>query len=614
MKCEQTVCESHRLRLKTLMRLGVRNVLRVFFYRVALKLRIHPVLWISAEKTSGPYFAPSGSQAAMPAATEHWHKEAEYFSCHHFPLRDLPDWYANPFLPGARADSKNPWWLIADFNGAVGDIKAVWEASRFSWAVAMAQRAAKGDASELVRLNAWTQDWVDRNPPYRGANWKCGQEASIRAMHLAAAALILDQLEKPPAALLALIKLHLRRIAPTMGYALGQQNNHGTSEAAALFIGGSWLAAQGDAQGEGWQRKGRGWLEERASALIDGDGTFSQYSVNYHRLMLDTFSLAEVWRRSLRLPSFSQQTYERMAAATRWLQQFTDQQTGHAPNVGANDGALLLPLTSCAYQDFRPSLQLASALFCNARGIADAGPWNDALAWLGVDLPRELLPDPAIAIFRHGGFCILRKGAAVAFLRFPAFQFRPSQSDFLHVDLWVAGKNILCDAGSYSYADDAAVQYYSGVASHNTVQFGSRDQMPRLGRFLFGEWPSAVCVPELKEDGEAASIAFFYTDWHGACHERRLVLSENSLVCTDRLSGSKENAVLRWRLPRAWWTLSGSNVSTETLSLRVEGQEAGVQLAIADGCKSLHYLQEEAVSVLEARTPVPNTVTTHIRF
>ena len=38
-------------------------------------------------------------------------------------------------------------------------------------------------------------------------------------------------------------------------------------------------------------------LARRSSAqLIGRDGSFSQYSLNYHRLMLDTFCIVEIWR------------------------------------------------------------------------------------------------------------------------------------------------------------------------------------------------------------------------------------------------------------------------------------------------------------------------------
>jgi hypothetical protein len=43
----------------------------------------------------------------------------------------------------------------------------------------MAQRIASGDVNELDRLNNWLQDWIIKNPPYMGVNWKCGQKAFL---------------------------------------------------------------------------------------------------------------------------------------------------------------------------------------------------------------------------------------------------------------------------------------------------------------------------------------------------------------------------------------------------------------------------------------------------
>ena len=185
-----------------------------------------------------------------------------------------------------------PWWKIPDFDPNVGDIKLIWEVSRFDFLIPMAQRSSIGKSGEIERLNEWLSDWNLNNPPYLGINWKCGQEASIRVIHLIAAAWILEQEESPELALDTFIRIHLQRIFPTLGYAIGQANNHGTSEAAALFVGGNFIGGE---YGSKLSKIGRRLLENRASLLIAKDGTFSQYSVVYHRLMLDTYSFAEAW-------------------------------------------------------------------------------------------------------------------------------------------------------------------------------------------------------------------------------------------------------------------------------------------------------------------------------
>jgi len=128
----------------------------------------------------------------------------------HAPPQWLAGCLSNKVVEGADRD----WWRIPDFDPAVGDIKTVWEFSRFDWVLVCAQHAAKGDAIALRRLNDWLADWLQANPPYKGPNWKCGQEASIRVMHLAMATQIMGQVVGAAAGLLDLVDAHLQRIAP----------------------------------------------------------------------------------------------------------------------------------------------------------------------------------------------------------------------------------------------------------------------------------------------------------------------------------------------------------------------------------------------------------------
>lgn len=597
-------------RIRTFWALGPRNIARVMAYRFALRTGIHPVLRIGATAPDGPFFASPVRRAPVDAlAGENWRNNGSWFSVHDFPLGGPPDWHANPFRPEVRAEAELSWSRIPDFSADLGDIKTVWEASRFEWALAMAQRAALGEATELDRLNAWLADWSKSNPPYRGVNWKCGQEASIRVMHLAATALVLGQEKDPLPGLSALIAAHLARIAPTIGYAIGQANNHGTSEAAALFIGGSWL---GTPDGARYATIGRRWLEERAQSLIAPDGTFSQYSMVYHRVMLDTYALVEVWRRRLQLPSFSVALTDRLASATRWLEAMFDPITGDAPNLGANDGARLIPLADTPFRDFRPSLQLAAELFCSARAIAAEGPWDQPLIWLGQRKSTATLPAPASVTLDDGGFHLMRQGQAFALLRYPRFRFRPSQADALHLDLWVSGQNLLRDAGTYSYAS-AEGAWFAGTAAHNTVQFDGRDQMPRLGRFLFGAWLKAESVtPVACRDGTVTAAAGYCDNW-GARHHRAVVLSDHGLTCTDRLSGKARSAVLRWRLAPGEWRLTGDGVTNGSVTLRLSGPE-GMTLRLVQSYESRHYLEKTSIPVLEAKVDLPSAIVTEVAF
>jgi hypothetical protein len=602
--------------LRTARALGIPSIARVLLYRFGLRLGMHPVCHLRGVAPRGPFWqAPSAGAPAAPSVSW-WKTRGLLFGYREIPVTATPpDWLTNP-LSGVRfPDVARAWWEIPDFDPRVGDIKLIWELSRMDWLLALAQQARQGDSAALARMNDWLSDWCRCNPPYEGPNWKCGQEASIRVMHLAMATLLLGQVDATGGALRELVRLHLQRIAPTMSYAIGQDNNHGTSEAAALFIGGSWLERLGVREGARWARQGRRWLAERAQRLIAADGSFSQYSLNYHRVMLDTYSMAEVWRRHLGLPTFAQATLARLRAAQGWLYAMVDPTSGDGPNVGANDGAQLLRLADLPYRDFRPSVQLAGALFCGERAYAEHGSWDHPLLWLGLDPALPLAVRPASRQADDGGFAVLRRGPAMAMMRYPRFHFRPAQSDALHVDFWLGGENLLRDAGTYSYNTATQwLEYFGGPAGHNTVQFDDRAQMPRLGRFLLGDWLQTSRVEHLREEHACMRFGAAYRDRWGASHFRRVVLEERRLEVVDEIEEFANKAVLRWRLAPRAWILEGSVLRAGPLRLVVQSDVPIVRCQLVEGWESRHYLEKTALPVLEVEIAQAGTLVTELTW
>lgn len=604
--------------LRTAWALGLPSIVRVVVYRLALRLGVHPVQRLRGTSPLGPFFRsvePGLAPVDAPAMSS-WQDSALLFGRWTIAVRaEPPDWHADPLSGVRMPDAHRSWWRIPDFDPRVGDIKRIWEWSRLDWVLAWAQRVRQGDELTLARLNGWLADWCSRNPPYLGPNWKCGQEASIRVMHLAMAALVLGQAKRPEPALRELLRLHLRRIAPTLSYAVGQDNNHGTSEAAALFIGGSWLQAQGVPGSARWAAVGRRSLEERVAKLVAEDGSFSQYSLNYHRVLLDTCSMAEVWRRQLDLPAFSAQLQMRLKAAAQWMHNVTDPESGDGPNLGANDGARLLPLTDAAYRDYRSSLQMAMVLFAGQRAFAAPGPCDHALKWLGVPLPQEVAAPARSMLADAGGFAVLRRGPCMALLRYPRFRFRPSHADALHVDFWRDGSNLLRDAGSYSYNTEPQwLRYFGGAAGHNTVEFDDRDQMPRLGRFLFGEWVRTKTFEPLTEGVNGLQVAAGYRDRQGASHLRRVGLDEHGLHVQDEIDGFVRKAVLRWRLAPGPWRLDGCGATDGLHHVVVHGDMPIVRCELVEGWESRHYLEKTPLPVLEIEVHQPGTLSTNLRW
>lgn len=611
--------------IRTLSRLGWRNLVRAGMYRLLLKTHAHPACRLKGPQVEPPFFAKPTQLRNLPAS-KYWEDSARYFDNIEVPIANgKPNWFYKLASGKPISPSMLPWWKTGESDANLGDIKDIWDISRFNWVLALSQRAAQGDEKSLVTLNEWLTDWTASNPPYLGYNWKCGQEAAIRVMHLAMGALILRQTEAPLPGLCALVRTHLIRIRPTMSYAVAQDNNHGVCEAAGLFIGGAWLyTIERSTQARGWMEKGQRQLEERAARLIADDGGFSMYSVTYHREFLDAMSMAEVWRRTLNLPEFSEEYRIRAAATTQWLAECVHPDSGDAPNIGPNDGTRLLPLTDSGYRDFRPSVQLAAVLFCGARAYANLGHWDVPLQWLDILAPDTVLSHAKSRLSHDTGFAFLRSPAedAQVIVRFPHYRFRPGHADPLHLDFWLHGRNILCGPGSYCYnADSESQAYFPSVIAHNTVQFDDTEAMPRLGRFLFGDWLKTKELEPLQNDARSTHFGVGYAIRQKTGHHRQITLTDQTLNVTDVVSGFKEKAVLRWRLTSGHWNLSIEDSRVQVSSAEHPGVVLTVctqgkwhRCELVEGWESRHYLEKTPIPVLEFEVTKACTITTEVSW
>jgi hypothetical protein len=599
-------------------KIGLNNIARVVIYRLLISTRLHSACLLHSKVETGIFFNEESDRVLKSKIlhpTRAWVNTGNYFDCHPIQITfEPPNWFGRPISGLSDWPSGNPWWNPINQNKInESDIKEIWDLSRFHWVIAMAVRGANGDIVELKRLNRWLSDWVEKNPPYNGPNWRCGQEASIRVMHIAAAALALNKTALLNTVIKYFIIAHLKRISSTLSYAIAQDNNHGVLEAVGLFVGGEWLAKENnEPEFRIWADEGRMWIEERVSKLIAEDGSFSMYSVTYHREFLDALSFAEIWRRHLNLSCFSSGFMNSTARAALWLKSFTHELTGDAPNIGANDGTRLFQFTENNYRDFRPSVQTASVLFCGKKAY-DYGTWDILLQWFDILLPSDTLPCESSRQFDNGGFAILRgiKEDVQAFMRYPRFKFRPSQADLLHLDLWLGGVNILRDAGSFSYnTNGQLLNYFNGTSSHNTIQIDGHDQMPRLSQFLFGSWHSCKWINNVSSDQHGSYFGAAYSDDYGASHRRSIQLSHGQLDVCDELTGVKRSALLRWRFAPCQFKISISEyrVSVEFfykkfhLSMTIESSVPILRCEIVEGFESLHYNQKTPLPVFELET------------
>ena len=534
---------------------------------------------------------------------------------------------------------KAHWFPLAGGEGR--DIKWVWEPARFGWAFILG-RAYRATSDERYPAAFWrlANLFWKANPPGLGPHWASGQEAAVRLLSLVFARQVFGTASSSSPADLsrldASIAAHARRIPLTLIYARSQNNNHLLSEATGLYAAGVILAGWPEAAM--WRRLGWKWLNLGFQRQIRADGAYVQHSTNYHRLMLHLALWAHLLARmeGVRLP---EATLARLRAAVAWLGEQTDPLSGEMTNLGANDGAQILPLALARFQDVRPTLQAASLAFCG-QSLFPAGPWDETAAWLGVTLQTGTDFQPVIPGSRAGMRIDAPGSASWGSMRAVQFHERPSHADQLHIELWWRGVNLARDAGTYLYnAPPPWDNRLSGTGVHNTIRVDGKDQMLRAGRFLWLDWAQAG---KLRREADPAGGWERITVAHdgyqriGIQHQRTLA-REGSYrwVVTDRLFALGKAAVgrhhmeLHWLLPDWDWTLEGTTLTLKSpagpIVLHVANEEnnevemnlqvirAGAVVA-GEGIGDLHRgwvspiygLKEPAVSlVVKARAALP---------
>src|SRR5690625_1732266 len=128
--------DSFALKLRTAMNVGLGNIARVYLYRLGLRTRLHPAIRLQADIDGDHFFSSVSADATqgndMPRASSRWQEYATYFGSTLLPLNgNTPPWHRNPFVGGRVEQPGRPWWEIPDFDPTVGDIKTIWEPSRF---------------------------------------------------------------------------------------------------------------------------------------------------------------------------------------------------------------------------------------------------------------------------------------------------------------------------------------------------------------------------------------------------------------------------------------------------------------------------------------------------
>jgi hypothetical protein len=306
---------------------------------------------------------------------------------------------------------------------------------------------------------------------------------------------------------------------------------------------------------EVWKIKGKEWFEEEVAYQVYEDGTFLQYSMNYHRIVIQLLTWGIVLSEK-NGEKFSSTVYDRAEKSVKFLRTAMIDENGWLPNYGANDGALFFGLSSTHYRDYRPQIQALAA----ALGV-DAGVEStfEDQHWYGIDSvsKNSWKPDVGTHSFPLGGYYIIREPDTLTFIKCGRYKDRPSQADNLHLDIWYKGENVLTDAGSYKYnTDTETIRYFSGTRSHNTVMLGNHDQMLKGGRFIWYYWSQRLAAELISRKDSysfSGTVSAYKHVASGITHSRTITKMKDKPEwhITDKIAHKPSGIIINqlWHVP-----------------------------------------------------------------
>jgi hypothetical protein len=492
------------------------------------------------------------------------------------------DWITNPETK-FKYNISNHWSEIPDLTKEAGDIKYVWEKSRFSylWTIMRYDLANSEDHSEFV-LNE-IESWIDNNPINQGPNWRCSQEISLRilnwnfALHFYKKSKFLTQ--DLWGKIINVLYWSLDHVYKHIDFSrIAVRNNHAITETLTLALSEFLFPYFPDTIK--WSKNGRKWFEDEINYQIYDDGTFLQFSMNYHRVVIQLLSLGISVSEFHNKP-FSKLVYEKSYKSLNFLFQCLQDENGYLPNYGSNDGALFFPLTDLDYRDYRPQLNTLHQILTGQNLYLDNQVLEDSL-WFTSKLNqiksyqyKQLNKHFGTLSFENGGYYTLREKDVFTFIRCGNHKDRPAHADNLHIDLWYKGINILRDSGTYKYnTEEKYQQYFTGSASHNTVMVENHSQMLKGSRFIWYHWSQSEKAKWIEKDDSfifEGKIAAFQFLSKNAKHNRKLIKIKNEGIwkITDYLDGlPNKNKLQIWHFDKKHLDLIANNGHENINSLK----------------------------------------------
>ena len=499
-------------------------------------------------------------------------------------------------------DNDKKWYQIPDFDKERGDIKVIWEISRFTHFYCITRAfLITEDIKYYEAFSSQIKSWIENNEYSYGSNYKCGQESALRMINILMAYTVFKKhgltTESDDNNVKKIIEGGYKKILSNFFYAHKCiNNNHTFSEICGLIIG-AWCCEDNHRL-----KKAYKLLDKEIETQFMNDGGYVQFSFNYQRFTLQILEC--VLKISEKTGMNISDKSKKIVSDSAYLMYQVQDESGDLPNYGSNDGALIFPVTVCGYRDFRPVINTIYCLI-NGKRLYSDGKYNEELLWFGknsnLDCSMSNIKRESKS-FKDAGIYTLRNDNNYMMITLPDYKTRPDQMDGLHIDLWKNKKNIFCDSGTYSYATELGKKL-SLTESHNTVQIENREQMNKHGPFLIYNWTSTENIVANENSFKGTMVSK-----NRYKHTRSIEYHNKGYIINDNIEAKAEYCNFYFHTP--------FDVIVVGDEVRISDKQEHIatmivskgEISISKKYRSLYYLRKEEINCINIRCDISNDI------
>ncbi len=416
------------------------------------------------------------------------------------------------------------------------DVKYVWELNRHQFLpyLGFAYFITK-DEKYAIEFKKLILDWIEKNPPLYGINWVSGLEISLRLISwILTLFFFKESKEINDKHFFSKIFKVLFQHAYYLRYFYAKRSlNHTVGDLFGVYLFSKIF--EEIKLLKKWEKKFFKKLKKQIILQIRSDGVDIEQSVNYHKFVLEFFSLFVILNPKLIDESegvLIEKMFDYLLHSIKPDSLF--------PLIGDVDDGKVLFLTNIKDNKFFDLLNVGCILF-RKKELKFITKKISPISILlfgekGIETFNELEsiePNKKFEYFDRSGYFIIRnnwtENATYLFVdygRFGALGAAHSHSDITNIIFSYNGKNIFIDSGNYSYNRSwKERKYFRSSKAHNILSINNKNQAQSIGWFSWEKKPKIKRKVNLKDS--VIELSCLHNGYQGFLVKRKIITNRN---------------------------------------------------------------------------------------